>query len=236
MEHNLNERIKVIETSAVVGLITRNLIHDMTNPLSGLEGILKAINSKKTYDERLMSLAFESIEQMKMIIFETRDLINGKDISQKINVSDNISSILRILEIDLNKYNIEISFEPKEQFFILGMKGLLMRILINLIVNSIEELKQKKAGRKISITLEEIDNKIVVSIRDNGKGISLKHIEKIFMENFTLKKSYLNLGLGLPFVKSTIENEFKGAVAVRSEVGKFTEFILLFPHYQDTSD
>jgi len=198
MEINLNERIRLIETSAVVGLITRNLIHDMTNPLSGLEGILRIIDSEKIYDSELMTLAFESISQMKMIIFETRDLISGRDIVQVVNVSDNISSILRILNIDLERHKIQVFFEPKDRVYILGMKGLLLRIIINLIVNSIEVLKRKTKDRKIYFpdfpdfgVLPPVFY-CLISVNGRLEAIIFKNItDYLFFKNLTINCGYL---------------------------------------------
>jgi len=68
-----------------------------------------------------------------------------------------------------------------------------------------------------------------VRLRDNGPGISQKHIEKIFEPFFTTKPAGEGTGLGLSLSYDIIARMHKGEFKVESAEDQFTEFIIVLP-------
>jgi signal transduction histidine kinase len=86
----------------------------------------------------------------------------------------------------------------------------------------------KKENCEILIKTEIIKKKVIIYVRDKGKGISEKLIKNIF-EPFNSTKED-GLGIGLAFVSEVIKNH-NGSIRVDSELGKGTAFTLLLPVY-----
>lgn len=103
------------------------------------------------------------------------------------------------------------------------------RILLNLLSNAI---KYTGSGGKIQILLDEEDEHIRISVRDNGIGIPQEKIDKIFERFYiidsSLRRKNEGTGIGLSLVKKLVDL-MGGKITVRSEEGKGSEFILVLP-------
>lgn len=99
------------------------------------------------------------------------------------------------------------------------------QVIINLIINAIEAVKdQVKPQISIDVLKTEL-NKHKVVIIDNGKGIDPDEMDKIFIPFYTTKKEGSGIGLSL---SRQIMRLHKGSIQVNSELGKGSEFILEF--------
>jgi len=113
------------------------------------------------------------------------------------------------------------------------------RVILNLLNNAfyaVNERKQKdlEAGKlaeqpEVKISTQKIDNQIIIRIVDNGSGIPEPIKNKIFEPFFTTKPTGKGTGLGLSLSYDIITKEHGGKMSVKSEPGKFTEFILELP-------
>ncbi len=110
------------------------------------------------------------------------------------------------------------------------------QVLLNMIVNAADAIKEKigekgKKGEKgkIIITTRSFGNKVKIYIEDTGTGIPEELREKIFEPFFTTKAVGKGTGQGLSLAHSIIVNKHKGFIAVESEVGKGTTFIIELP-------
>ncbi len=110
------------------------------------------------------------------------------------------------------------------------------QVLLNMIVNAADAIKEKigekgKKGEKgkIIITTKSFGNKVKIYIEDTGTGIPEELREKIFEPFFTTKAVGKGTGQGLSLAHSIIVNKHKGFIAVESEVGKGTTFIIELP-------
>jgi len=99
------------------------------------------------------------------------------------------------------------------------------QVFVNLLINAEDALDGKG---EISLKTSENEYFIMISIRDNGKGIPPKIQPKIFNPLFTTKTNWQNSGLGLTTTKHIIEAH-QGKIECISEVGKGTEFIIYLP-------
>ena len=102
------------------------------------------------------------------------------------------------------------------------------RAIINLVKNGIQSIPEDRKG-KVDIHLSRHEHKAVVSITDNGEGISEELREKLFTPSFTTKTS--GMGLGLAIVKNIVEN-FSGRVWFKTKEGKGTTFFIEIPIWE----
>ncbi len=111
----------------------------------------------------------------------------------------------------------------------------LVRVFINLIDNTFYALleKQKNIGKsfvpQLAITLQNMQNEICISLKDNGTGISKENINKIFQPFFTTKPTGSGTGLGLYICYDIIIQQHKGKFEAQSVKGEYTEFIIHLP-------
>ncbi|MBN4072941.1 ATP-binding protein, partial [Crocinitomix catalasitica] len=111
-------------------------------------------------------------------------------------------------------------------------KDLLLRVFNNLIKNAIQAVSAGESG-KIRLRLVEGGDSYLVSVQDNGKGISQEQKENIFLPYFTTKST--GTGLGLAMSKQIVEG-MKGRIWFESELNKGTTFYVSFPKHVEQKE
>jgi len=102
---------------------------------------------------------------------------------------------------------------------------LLEQVMINLVVNAIEAVKDKADPRIVLSAYLTVNRKTLIKVADNGSGMPMELLDKIFIPFFSTKKS--GSGIGLSLCKQ-IMMLHKGNIQVQSAEGEGTVFILQF--------
>ncbi|MBI4652653.1 PAS domain-containing protein [Candidatus Kuenenbacteria bacterium] len=214
--------------------------HQLRTPLTGIKWSLEMINTDeitKEEQKEFLDKAYQSNERMIRLVNSlliVSHLEEGCFVYKfsKIQMEDLIQEIIENFKIQIKNKNIECIFD-KPKILLPKIKVDLERIqmaLENLIDNAIKYTPQKG---KIIISLKESDNKIEVSIKDTGMGISKENQERLFTKFFrsaeALKIETSGSGLGLFIAKNIIEAH-KGQIWVESEEGKGSEFHFSLPY------
>ena len=145
---------------------------------------------------------------------------------KKVYVRDVFGNLLQLMQPTLEQKNIELETILKETDILLEADiSLLEQVLINLVVNAIEALKDISHPRIILSAYMASNCKTVIKVADNGNGIPTELLDKIFVPFFSTKKS--GSGIGLSLCKQ-IMMLHKGNIQVQSAAGEGTAFLLQF--------
>jgi two-component system, NtrC family, nitrogen regulation sensor histidine kinase NtrY len=145
---------------------------------------------------------------------------------KKVYVRDLFENLHHLMQPTLEQKNIELEIILKDPHMTLEVDtNLIEQVLINLLVNAIEAVKDEEKGRIILSGYVSSIKKSVISITDNGIGMTEAVMENIFIPFFSTKKS--GSGIGLSLCKQ-IMMLHKGNIQVQSEAGKGSVFILQF--------
>ncbi|GGG13362.1 two-component sensor histidine kinase [Dokdonia pacifica] len=101
----------------------------------------------------------------------------------------------------------------------------LIRVVTNLVKNAIQATKNTESP-KILVDVQTVDAEVLITVSDNGIGITEENKPKIFEPKFTTKTS--GMGLGLAMVKNIMET-YNGSINFTSQEGKGTVFTVRFP-------
>jgi two-component system nitrogen regulation sensor histidine kinase NtrY len=126
-------------------------------------------------------------------------------------------------EIEINSIDILVEVKP-EDLILNADKEQLSQILINLVKNSIRALEGKVSGKLLLKTYKK-DNKIHITVQDNGIGISEDIINDIFIPFYTTTETGSGIGLS---ISKQIMKMHNGTITVSSITDKSTEFTLIF--------
>ncbi|MDQ0359419.1 HAMP domain-containing sensor histidine kinase [Breznakia pachnodae] len=215
-----------------------NVSHEIKTPLSVIQSYALALQDDKLSES-------EKIEYTETIISASKKLSNLVGNILKLNKLENQEITAEYTTFDLSeqlrfsilayedlweKKNITIQ-DSLDEVMITSDEGMLELVWNNLISNAI---KFSDDGGTIKVSLQEIDDAIVMKIRDNGCGISSdtrKHIFDKFYQGDTSHSQQGN-GLGLSLVKKVVDI-LGGSIEVNSILGKGTQFIVtLYPNKQ----
>ena len=181
-----------------------------------LADITLGISTIRKRSENLLKFAdtYRQLAKVSMTSFSEfyiRDLFEGVEI---------------LLENPLERHKIEFDVVIKDfSMTIEGDMALIEQVLINLIINAIDAVSPQKDP---SITLSAFLNqeeRVVIEVRDNGVGMSVELMDKIFVPFFTSKANGSGIGLSLSKQIMTLH---KGTITVNSSEGKGTIFLLGF--------
>ncbi|MEH2348545.1 MAG: response regulator [Nostoc sp.] len=160
------------------------------------------------------------------------------------NIHDGIESTILILKHRLkaseSRPEIQVIREYGQLALVECFAGQLNQVFINILANAIEALEESNIGRSfeeiqtnpnwITISTQASDSKqVIISIKDNGLGMSEEIKQKVFDHLFTTKSVGKGTGLGLAIARQIIVEKHGGSITVNSTLGKGTEFVLEFP-------
>lgn len=148
------------------------------------------------------------------------------------------SDILHILKnstynlLEEKDLKINLRFEYKDNF-VTHEHYELMNIFKNLVTNAIEAIEKDEKGDTITIEQALVDDEYIFVVKDNGPGISKRHLPNIFKMGYSTKFDYVTgniyRGVGLCGVKATVEENFSGSISVSSVFGDGTQFTIKIP-------
>lgn len=189
---------------------------DMNNDSGALDDLELGIDTIKKRSEGLLKFA-QTYRNLNKIT--TPNL-------KKIYVGDIFENLSLLMQPTLQQKNIELEIVLKDTDILLEVDpNLIEQVLINLLVNAIEAVKDI-AGPKIILSAYLASSKrTVLKVADNGSGIPEELLDKIFIPFFSTKKS--GSGIGLSLCKQ-IMMLHRGNIHVQSAEGRGTAFILQF--------
>lgn len=213
-EENLkNERLALMKSrQKVIGELTGNIAHQWRQPLNTLGAIIANVEGKIKYahlsNEELIEscrLSTSVIQHLSGTINTLQDFfVDQTDEKENFDLNDHLVSLIHFLEDSMAHQKITIDFTPQKTLFILSNKNLLSQVLMNILLNAKDILLEKKeADKYITLASSLKDEKIIITIEDNGGGIKIDPIEKIF-ELFISGKTG-GSGIGLYMSKNIIE-------------------------------
>ncbi|RZV12942.1 sensor histidine kinase [Aliarcobacter butzleri] len=215
------------------GEMIANITHQFRQPLNNISYIL--INLKKRFEsEKLDKIFFdkkvnqanEQVSFLSKTIDDFKEFYLQEKEKDDFLVKDSIQNALTILNPDLQKDNINLNlkFETFEDIKIFGVKNELSQVILSLVSNSIDALKNRH-NPKISINVVSSSAEVIIEILDNAGGIKVKNLKKIFEPYFSTKEE--GTGIGLYLSKIIIEESFGGKLQVQNikDGAKFSIFI-----------
>ena len=145
---------------------------------------------------------------------------------KKVYVRDLFGNLLQLMQPTLEQKNIEFETILKDTDLQLEIDvNLIEQVLINLVVNAIEAIKDNPAPKIVLSAYVASNHKTVIKIADNGNGMPPELLDKIFVPFFSTKKN--GSGIGLSLCKQ-IMMLHKGNINVQSVEGEGTAFALQF--------
>lgn len=208
---------------AAMGEMIANIAHQWRQPLSSLT--LMISNIEDAYDHNELDEAYfreqiansqKIIQDMSTVIDDFRYFFNPKDEKQVFNPHQQIQSTMEMLSdrIKINEVDIRIVEQDKVELF--GYASQFSQVLLNIVNNSIDALKNRENERRIKICVRRQGTYAELIIQDNGGGVSEAHLPKLFDPYYSTKNKDAGTGIGLYMTKLIIERNFEGTIKVQN--------------------
>ncbi|MDD4409143.1 MAG: ATP-binding protein [Candidatus Pacebacteria bacterium] len=215
--------------------------HQLRTPLSAIKWTIRMILDGDTGDlnEEQRDFLGKTYESNERMIHLVNDLLNVTRIDEgrfvykpePMQLEDIVDEIIKQEETSISLKKIKVSWVLPPQLLpeVLVDKEKLEIAIQNLVENAI---KYTKEGGDMIITIEEIDENILLKIKDSGVGIPKDQQSRIFTKFFrgenVIRLETEGSGLGLYTTKNIIEAQ-KGKIWFQSEEGEGTTFFITLP-------
>ena len=219
-----------------------NISHEFKTPLNIILGIVQLIDKNIDSDNITKENLLRHVNIMRQNSYRLLRLVNNLiDISRidigYYNLQSSNYNIVKVIEditlsiaeyIKHKKINLLFNTDFKEIMLACDVDKI-ERVMLNLLSNAI---KYTDDGGNIQVSLNKVNNDVIISVKDSGVGIPKDKLELIFdrfgQVNSILSRRCEGSGIGLSIVKSIVEMH-GGKIEVFSEVGKGTEFVFNIP-------
>ena len=217
------------ERLSMTGKIARTIAHEVRNPLTNLTLALDQLKDEITDKNDSVNLYSDIIQRnanrIEELIGEMLSSSRPRELDlEMVPLEVIVEETLAMANdrINLNQIRLEKSIEsglPR----LLADKEKLKIALLNIIINAVEAMQPGKGVLKVDVKL--MDSICCVCVSDNGKGIELEDLEKLFDPFYTNKEG--GMGLGLTSTKNIL-NSHSATVEVKSKVNEGTTFCIYF--------
>lgn len=208
--------------------------HELLNSLTPVNSLIHNLEYL-TEQENLTDEDQEEIkDSLKIINSKSQQLLHfidsyrqiaelPKPKKSRINLRNSIEKVLKIFEHEFKIQNIKLDVDLQD-FFVQADESMIERVLVNLLTNA-QLAVQHQENKHIRLQVFESNNRVVISVEDNGQGIDSQIESKIFLPFFTTRPN--GSGIGLTLSKSIMEAHNGYIVYRRLEKGSVFELWFL---------
>ncbi|KJR40540.1 membrane protein containing ATP-binding region, ATPase-like domain protein [Candidatus Magnetoovum chiemensis] len=215
---------------AAMGEMIGAIAHQWRQPLNSLGLIIQDIEDAyafgeldKPYIEKVIEDSMGQIRYMSDTIDDFRNFFKQTKDKVSFNPVKAIKEVFSLVSAQLNNHNIRLNlaFNENDTSTITGYLSEFKQVILNIVNNSKDAIMKLKGDAYnkdgfINIALANSEDKITITISDNGGGIPSDIMERIFEPYFTTKEPGKGTGIGLYMSKVIIESNMSGKLSVKA--------------------
>jgi len=226
----LNERLK--QAYEELDTFSFTISHDLKNPLSTIKGYAQMLSRSANLESRTQDVLTKidsKVDRMNSMINEVLEYsrIGRIDLEPvEVDVATMIDDHIRDLKLVYNADHLKINIKNTPP--VMGDPTMISQVFANLLSNAVK-YSLPSGAPEITIDAKDDESEIIYTIKDNGVGIDIKQLPRVF-ELFKRMDNVKNIegtGVGLAIVKRIVEKH-NGKVWVDSRLGEGSTFYVAF--------
>jgi len=231
---NIQEELHKNESDSwqkIIRVLTHEIMNAVAPMLSLSKSLQKRIQSDKNQEAEKVMDGLRMIENtgkgLIAFIEEYRRLsLLPLPRKEKLNLKDALGGILLLFDDEAREKGLQISLEKVEpEIEILADVHQFEMILLNLLRNSFDAFTDSRMDKRLSISAQRSEHKVLVKVEDNGSGIEEELLDQVFVPFFSTKEN--GSGIGLSLVRQ-IMNNHGGSIRLESVPDERTVVTLVF--------
>jgi len=215
------------EKMAAFGLLAAGIAHEVGNPLAALSSLVQILKRRgpDSYTAEKLDLAARQLQRIERTIRELIDFSRpASTVASRVRIVEVVDEALGIAKYyQRTKQRSITTLFPADLPAVVGVRDYLTQVVLNLVLNAIDATDEQ--GR-IHLAAAADDGFLVLSVADDGRGVSIADRCRLFQPFFTTKSHGTGLGL---FVSRQIVEESAGTLSFESEPGQGSTFFVRLP-------
>lgn len=216
-----------------------NITHELKTPIATVGVAIEALKNFNAIQDphrtrEYLDISSNELQRLNLLVdkvlklsmFEKQDVALQKE---WLNLGDLVKEVEGSLRLQVEKAGAKVNVQTDGDLLLPGDRLHLQSVVFNLLDNA---LKYSKGSPLITITVNGNEDKVILTVADNGIGIAPEYRDKIFEKFFRIPhgdthnaKGY---GLGLSYVAQVVKKH-AGTISVESKTGEGTTFTLTLP-------
>ena len=214
--------------------MARRIAHEVKNPLTPMKLCVQQCQRKKrmnsadfdAYFDKSCDILIEQIDTLADIATSFSSFAKASESKlEKVDILQKLEQVVSLFENNEDGVVFTLEKNGFEHSYVMMDEKHSLQMFTNLFSNAIQSIPEETFGA-VNVTFEEKDGYALISIEDNGCGVSEEARQKMFIPNFTTKTS--GMGLGMAIVKSVLDAAH-GEITFQSELEVGTTFYIKIP-------
>jgi PAS domain S-box-containing protein len=226
-EKEIEEQKKqlIIQSKMIsISQLLRNIAHQWRQPLSIITTAISGLQMKyemgievsKEDINNIVEIVDENANYLSQTIDDIKNYMHGNYSYGNFDLERVITEMLDMESEIIYENNITVFKNIESNIELYNSKEGLLQVLLNIVNNSIEILKNNDGKRYIYLDVYLTADNLIVKIKDNGGGIDEENITKIFDPYFTTFHQSTGKGMGLNIAYNVVTKTLKGEISVRN--------------------
>jgi signal transduction histidine kinase len=264
IETHHREKLAHAEKLAAIGTLVAGVAHEINNPNNSMlldartqsklwNALLPILDEKREregdfdiggfcYSElrseitQLNPRIERNAQRIGRIVEDLRVLSRKEmEVFDDVNINDVVRSALSVIDYRIKRCTQRFSdaYDPSIPL-IRGNPNYLEQVVINLVTNACQALADPEKSVRVSTVLDVAAKAVVITVRDEGRGMDKNVIDHIFEPFFTTKDQRDGTGLGLSICNNIVKSH-NGSIEIDSKVGAGTTMSVVLPVSQRTA-
>jgi signal transduction histidine kinase len=223
-----------------------NVTHELKTPVATVSVALEALKNFHAMDNPQLTQEYLAIAQGEITRLShmtdrilTASIDEQKELPGKVeffNIDHVIDDILSSMKVVIDKRNGSVKYiKAGTNFEMKGERNHITNVISNLLDNALKYSPEKP---EITVSLQNAQDELILSIRDKGIGIPSQYQQRIFDKFFRVPSGDVHntkgYGLGLNYVANVVKHH-GGKITVESKPGEGSMFTIIFPKKMDNS-
>ena len=222
------QRLVQSEKLSIIGTLSASVAHDIGNVITPISTIVELAVMREDIEPELRETIERQTQRLRALTHQLLSFSRPRQVKKEpLDLAEALETTLDLVRTEARRSKVRI--EPKlaeELPLVLADPNQLEQVFVNLILNAVQAMDPE--GGELVITAGAEDGMVEMQVRATGPGIEAEHMPRLFEPFFSTKGDH-GTGLGLYSCKRIIEEEHGGEIAVESELGQGTSFIIRLP-------
>lgn len=240
------------ERMASLGGLVAGIAHDVNTPLGvgvtaasfleeRIQSLKNAYEDKSLTNKTMVNFVSEAEQTTSLLLsnlnraseliasFKQVAVDQASEAERLFNLKTYLHEVLQSLQPSFKQTRHTVDIRCPDNLEVRCAPGVIAQIATNMIMNSINHGFEDKPNGHITLTIEEDGDEVVMTYRDDGRGMKPNELDQLFDAFFTTKRGQGGSGLGTHIMYNLVTQTLGGQIEANSEPGKGLEYVIRFP-------